>query len=153
MDSATERPLPSYTPRPPRLLLTALEPVVLGGEHVRLEPLSLDHVEAFAAVGLDPDLWRWVPDPVRTSGDLAAYVRAALDGQARGDTLPFAVIERATGTVIGSTRFGNAALAHRRVEIGWTWVAPPWQRTAANTEAKWLMLDHAFGPLGVSASS
>ena len=126
----------------------SLAPVRLDGEHVRLEPLTPDHVDALAAVGLDEDLWRWSPAPVRSRGDLAAYVRAALDGQARGDMLPFATVERATGTVVGSTRFGNAALAHRRVEIGWTWVARPWQRTAVNTEAKLLLLRHAFGPLG-----
>ena len=126
----------------------SLAPVRLDGEHVRLEPLTPDHVDALAAVGLDEDLWRWSPAPVRSRDDLAAYVRAALDGQARGDMLPFATVERATGTVVGSTRFGNAALAHRRVEVGWTWVARPWQRTAVNTEAKLLLLRHAFGPLG-----
>lgn len=133
-----------------RLLVavSALNPVVLEGRHVRLEPLSLSHVEALAAVGLDGDLWQWSPSPLRTPGDVADYVRAALDGQARGDMLPFATVERTSGTVVGATRFGNAALAHRRVEIGWTWVARPWQRTAVNTEAKWLMLRHAFGPLG-----
>jgi RimJ/RimL family protein N-acetyltransferase len=128
--------------------LPALQPTVLEGERVRLEPLSLDHVGALSEVGIDDDLWRWTPDPVRTPDDLAAYVRAALDGQAGGDTLPFATVERATNTVVGSTRFGNAVLAHRRVEIGWTWIARPWQRTAVNTEAKLLMLRHAFGPLG-----
>ena len=126
----------------------ALAPTPLDGEFVRLEPLTTGHLDALAAVGLDDDLWRWTPTPVRTRNDLAAYVRAALDGQARGDTLPFATVERATGAVVGSTRFGNAALEHRRVEIGWTWVARPWQQTAVNTEAKLLMLRHAFGPLG-----
>ena len=126
----------------------SLVPTPLDGRHVRLEPLTLGHVDALAAVGLDDDLWRWTPTPVRTRDDLATYVRAALDGQARGDMLPFAIVERSGGTVIGSTRFGNAALAHRRVEIGWTWVARPWQRTAVNTEAKLLLFRHAFGPLG-----
>ncbi|MEM1128413.1 MAG: GNAT family protein [Bacteroidota bacterium] len=128
--------------------MTPVAPVVLEGDHVRLEPLSLDHLTALTAVGLDPDLWQWTGSLVRTPDDLAAYVQAALDGQARGVMLPFATVERGTGTVVGSTRFGNVALAHRRVEIGWTWVARPWQRTAINTEAKLLMLRHAFGPLG-----
>ena len=67
-----------------------------------------------------------------------------LSEQRAGTALPFATVARATGAVIGSTRFGNAAPEHRRVEIGWTWLAPRWQRTAANTEAKYLMLRHAF---------
>lgn len=124
-----------------------LRPIVLEGRHVRLEPLALGHVDALAAVGLDAELWRWSPRPVRTRAEMEAYVRAALD-PGRGDMLPFATVERATGTVVGSTRFGNAAPEHRRVEVGWTWVARPWQRTAINTEAKLLMLRHAFGPLG-----
>ncbi|MEM6645503.1 MAG: GNAT family protein [Bacteroidota bacterium] len=128
--------------------MTTLQPVVLEGDHVRLEPLSLDHLDALVAVGLDADLWQWTLTVMRTSEDMVAYVRAALEGQAQGHVLPFATVERATGTVVGSTRFGNVALAHRRVEIGWTWVARPWQRTAVNTEAKLLMLRHAFGPLG-----
>ena len=118
------------------------------GDHVRLEPLTLDHLDALAAVGLDDDLWRWIPTPVRSRDDLAAYVQTALDGQVRGDTLPFATVDRASGTVVGSTRLGNVDTANRRAEIGWTWVARPWQRTAVNTEAKLLLLRHAFGPLG-----
>ncbi len=125
-----------------------LNPLILEGQYVRLEPLSLDHLDALIEVGLDEDLWRLTPTPVQSRDDMAAYIQTALDGQAQGTMLPFATVERASGTVIGSTRFGNVALAHRRVEIGWTWIAAPWQRTAVNTEAKLLMLRHAFGPLG-----
>ena len=128
--------------------MPSLTPVVLEGQHVRLEPLTLSHLNALAAVGLDDDLWRWTPRQIRSRDDLAAYVQEALDGQACGEMLPFATVERASERVVGSTRFGNVALPHRRVEIGWTWVARPWQRTAVNTEAKLLMLRHAFGPLG-----
>ena len=128
--------------------MTPLAPVILEGEYVRLEPLSLDHLDALARVGLDDDLWQWIPNPIRSRDDLKVYIQAALDGQARGTMLPFATLERSSGTVVGSTRFGNIALAHRRVEIGWTWVAKPWQRSAINTEAKLLMLRHAFAELG-----
>jgi RimJ/RimL family protein N-acetyltransferase len=79
---------------------------------------------------------------------MRAYVAEALDEQARGASLPFATVVRATGAVVGSTRFGNLAPAHRRAEIGWTWLAAPWQRTAANTEAKLLQLGHAFEAWG-----
>ena len=80
--------------------------------------------------------------------DLAAYLDEALAAQAAGTALPFATVDLASSRVVGSTRFGNAALAHGRVEIGWTWIAAPWQRTAVNTEVKTLLLTHAFERLG-----
>lgn len=125
-----------------------LEPVTLKGQHIRLEPLTLDHLDALCAVGLDEDLWRWSRQPVRTRDDMRAYVEKALDGQREGHMLPFATVERASETVVGSTRYGNINLANRRLEIGWTWVARDWQRTAVNTEAKLLMLGHAFEQIG-----
>ena len=125
-----------------------LTPTVLAGDHVRLEPLRRDHLDALAAVGLDPELWRLSTRQVATRDDMAAYLDDALAAQAAGTALPFATVDLASSTVVGSTRFGNAAPAHGRVEIGWTWIAAPWQRTAVNTEAKLLMLGHAFGALG-----
>lgn len=125
-----------------------LTPLVLEGEHVRLEPLSLDHLDAMCEVGLDDGLWRWIPKPVPSREDMVTYIQDALDGQARSEMLPFATVERASDTVVGSTRYGNIDLPNRRLEIGWTWVARPWQRTAINTEAKLLMLRHAFDALG-----
>ncbi|MCH7976689.1 MAG: GNAT family N-acetyltransferase [Bacteroidetes bacterium] len=128
--------------------LPAAEPVVLEGAHVRLEPLRLSHLDALCEVGLDPDLWKWIPNPISTRYDLEAYVQAALEGQEQGTMLPFTIVERVSGRVVGSTRYGNIDMKNRRLEIGWTWVAKPWQRTAINTEAKLLMLRHAFGLLG-----
>jgi len=123
-------------------------PVVLEGRHVRLEPLRESHLEGLAEVGLDEDLWRWIPTPVRTVEEMAAYLASALREQAQGVSLPFALVERETGRPIGSTRYGNIDRANHRVEIGWTWVAREWQRTAINTEAKYLLLKHAFETLG-----
>ncbi|HVK37667.1 MAG TPA: GNAT family protein [Candidatus Kapabacteria bacterium] len=123
-------------------------PVTLEGSHVRLEPLTVDHIGPLVEVGLDPDLWRWTQAILSTEDDLRAYVETALAEQAIGRSLPFATVERSSGRVIGSTRFGTIEPAHRRVEIGWTWIARPWQRTAINTEAKYLMLRHAFEVLG-----
>ena len=125
-----------------------VEPVTLEGTRVRLEPLSLSHHEALARVGLDEDLWRWIPTSVRTSEEMAAYIAKALDEQARGVSLPFAIVEKSSGRAIGSTRYANIDCEHRRVEIGWTWVARQWQRTAVNTECKYLLLRHAFETLG-----
>jgi RimJ/RimL family protein N-acetyltransferase len=125
-----------------------LTPLVLEGRVVRLEPLGLHHLDALCAVGLEPSLWTLTSSLVRSRDDMLGYIEAALADQAAGSALPFATVDRETDRVIGSTRFGNAVPAHRRVEIGWTWLAPPWQRTAANTEAKYLMLRHAFERLG-----
>ena len=123
-------------------------PVTLEGRYVRLEPLAQGHVDALSAVGLDPDLWRWIPVPVRTREEMAAYVETALREQASGMALPFVQVEKTSGRVIGSTRYGNIERTHHRVEIGWTWVGRDWQRTAVNTEAKYLLLRHAFETLG-----
>lgn len=124
------------------------QPVTLSGAHVRLVPLTRDHVPALARVGLDPVLWRWIPAPVTSIDEMRAYVVSALDDQARGLALPFAITDAASGEVIGCTRFGNIDTKNLRVEIGWTWLARSHQRTAANTEAKRLLLVHAFDELG-----
>ncbi|MCB0076482.1 MAG: GNAT family N-acetyltransferase [Anaerolineales bacterium] len=123
-------------------------PVTLEGDFVRLEPLAMSHLEPLCAVGLDPSLWEWTVSKVATCEQMAAYLQDALDGQAAGTMLPFVTIERASGTVVGSSRYGNIDVTNRRLEIGWTWVAPAWQRTAINTEAKLLMMRHAFDGLG-----
>jgi len=125
-----------------------IQPVTLEGRHVRLEPLSLAHHASLCEAGLDEDLWRWIPTAVRTPDDMRAYMETALRALADGSALPFATVERATGRAIGSTRFGSIDRGHRRLEIGWTWIGRQWQRTAVNTEAKYLMLRHAFETLG-----
>ena len=119
-------------------------PIVLEGTHVRLEPLSMEHFDALCVVGLDPALWSWVPHQVRTPDEMQAYIQDALDEQRRGVSLPFATLLRQERRVVGCTRFANMDMTDRRVEIGWTWVGKPWQRSAVNTEAKYLMLRHAF---------
>lgn len=125
-----------------------IQPVTLDGRHVRLEPLSLDHHAGLSEVGLVEELWRWIPQPVRTAEEMREYIATALRSQEEGSALPFATIECATGKVIGSTRYGNIDRVNKHLEIGWTWLGPAWQRTAANTEAKFLMLRHAFEALG-----
>src|SRR5437764_9193768 len=109
-----------------------LEPVTLGGKHVRLEPLSLDHHAALCEVGLDPELWRWTIAEVLTPEDMRTYMQTALQWQRDGTALPFATVEQASGRVIGSTRFMSIDGLNRKVEIGSTWLSKPWQRTAAN---------------------
>ena len=125
-----------------------VEPVTLEGRHVRLEPLSQAHHADLAEVGLAEELWRWIPTPVRTAEEMSSYIETALQEQVRGVSLPFAQIDKCSGKAIGSTRYGNIERMHRRVEIGWTWIAPAWQRSAINTESKYLLLRHAFETLG-----
>ncbi len=126
-----------------------IRPITLQGTRVRMEPLSLErHFEGLAEIGLEPELWRWTLNVCKTRENLSAYLRQALDMQSEGDALPFATIDQATGRVVGCTRFGNIEPKHRRAEIGWTWVGKPYQRSHVNTEAKYLMLRHAFETWG-----
>lgn len=121
-----------------------IEPVTLPGTYVRLEPLQMEHCEALWAVGQDPELWQWTPYRITTSEKMRTYLRAALDAQELGVALPFVTIEQQTDRIVGSTRFGSIDAPNQRVEIGWTWIERPWQRTPVNTEAKFLLLQHAF---------
>ena len=121
-----------------------IQPVVLEGELVRLEPLSMTHYDALCAIGVDESLWTVGLSALRTNDDVRHYIESALEQQRRGVCLPFATIEKRTGTVAGSTRFGAIDKENRRVEIGWTWLGKYWQRTGLNSEAKFLMLVHAF---------
>lgn len=125
-----------------------LTPVTLRGRHVRMEPLSAAHLADLAEAGADPEIWRWYATTHDTPETMASFIRTALKLQEDGTALPFATIDGATGRAIGSSRFGNIARTDRRAEIGWTWLDPAYQRTPANTEAKYLMLTHAFEELG-----
>jgi RimJ/RimL family protein N-acetyltransferase len=116
----------------------------LEGRWVRLEPLAETHWAGLCAVGLDPELWEWMPSRITNKAEMRDFIAAArLPGNRA-----FATVERASGRVAGTTRFMNVDPANRRVEIGWTWLGRAWQRTAVNTEAKFLMLRHAFEELG-----
>ena len=125
-----------------------IAPIVLSGQHIRLEPLTVDHLDALCEVGLNEELWRWIPFQVRTREDMLSYIRSALQWQADGTALPFATVEQSAGHAVGSTRYMNIDKANRHVEIGSTWIGRAWQRTVVNTEAKYLMLRHAFEQLG-----
>lgn len=121
-----------------------ITPITLEGRHVRLEPLSLAHHPGLCEVGLDPSLWELMPVASTTPEKMLAFIENALKLQVLGKALPYATVERASGKVVGSTRFMEIDVPNRHVEIGYTWIARPWQRSAINTEAKHLMLRHAF---------
>jgi N-acetyltransferase len=122
----------------------SFEPVVLRGQIVRLEPLTAQHVDALVEVGLHEELWRWTTTRIRTEAEMRDYVETALRWQREGTALPFVTIAQDSGNAIGTTRFANIDRENRRAEIGWTWVTPARQRSGANVEAKYLMLEHAF---------
>lgn len=125
-------------------------PVTLEGSVVRLEPIRREHAQLFWDVAKNDleDVFRWIPYSMKTSEDFETLVDKAFSEQERGESIVFATVERGSGKTVGSTRFMNIDRVNKRVEIGSTWIAPAWQRTAVNTEAKYLMLRHAFEAWG-----
>lgn len=121
-------------------------PLSLAGTHVRLEPLRTEHAGMLWEIAKDhlDSLFEWIPYQLKSLDDFRAFNAHVLKEQERGVSLPFATFERSENRIVGTTRFMNMDLANRKVEIGSTWIAPFWQRTAINTEAKYLMLRHAF---------
>lgn len=123
-----------------------IEPVYLGGDGVRLEPLSQDHAQGLYSRGRSAADWRYLPRACFVDlADVRQWIDEALAAPAQ---LPFAIIETDEGNVIGSTRYLNIRPAHRSLEIGWTWLGRQWQRTGVNTQVKLLLLTHAFERLG-----
>ena len=124
--------------------MISIKPITLEGKRVRLEPMHADHLEGLTRAGAYEDLWKWTRTYAHTPESMKDYVDEALTDAAKGAALPFATIDKSTNEVIGSTRFANFDIANRHVEIGWTWITPAYQRTYVNSEAKYLMLSHAF---------
>lgn len=124
-------------------------PLTLPGKWAQLEPLTLEHAPQLFEVAQDDDIWRHMPVPTpKNVDDVRAWIRDALDVQARGIFLPFAIVERSGGKSIGSTRYLDISAHDRHVEIGWTWLGREYWRTPINTECKYLLLRHAFETLG-----
>lgn len=124
-------------------------PVTLEGTLVRLEPLSLDHLQDLSEFAFNQEIWRWMTDRLQTEDDLRSYIQTALDATAAGTARAWATRSLADRRIIGSTRFADIQLANRTLEIGWTWLHPAYQRTGINVEAKYLQLRHAFEVLGI----
>lgn len=127
-----------------------IQPVALRGRHVSLEPLALEHVPGLQAAAADGELWKLWYTSVPSPEQAQAYVETALQLREAGLAMPW-VVRDATGDIVGSTRYGNVEAANRRVEIGWTWYAKRVQRSGLNTEAKLLLLTHAFEALECNA--
>jgi RimJ/RimL family protein N-acetyltransferase len=119
-------------------------PVYLEGQHVRLEPLTMAHEEALNAAAADGDLWKSTVTIVPNPTEMVDYISAALNAQSQKHELPFVIIRKSTGEVVGTTRFYFIDPFNRHTEIGYTWLAASAQRSAVNTESKLLLLSHAF---------
>lgn len=126
-------------------------PILLEDAHVVLEPLCPDHVPALEAAAADGELWKLWFTSVPAPGQMAAYVEKALSGQREDRMLPFAIREKATGELVGSTRYYDMVNDPPRVAIGYTWYAKRWQKSHVNTACKRLLLAHAFEALGCVA--
>jgi RimJ/RimL family protein N-acetyltransferase len=120
-------------------------PVTLEGQAVRLEPLDPRHAEDLFAAGQDKEIWRYLArPPFEEVSDAESWIVEALRSAINGSQIPFAIVDRASGKAIGSTRYLEIEREHSSLEIGWTWIAKPFQRTRVNTECKYLLLRHAF---------
>jgi RimJ/RimL family protein N-acetyltransferase len=141
-----EQSTPRFDPAGPGWV----QPVTLEGTLVRLEPLGLEHLDDLERVAFEGNLWRWtVVQPADRAG-LESWIRAAIATREAGSEMPFATVDRATGRAVGSTRYMSIVPEHRRLEVGWTWVALSHQRSGANREAKYLQMHHAFETLGAN---
>ncbi|MEM7551968.1 MAG: GNAT family protein [Bacteroidota bacterium] len=128
-----------------------LEPVVLSGSNVDLIPLEKSHKDQLLEAASDGELWNLWYTSVPSKDKVEDYIHAALDEQKAGTSLPFVVVDKGSGKIIGSTRYCNVSSANKRVEIGYTWYSKSFQRTGVNTECKLLLLSHAFETLEVIA--
>lgn len=127
-----------------------LAPINLSGDVVRLEPLAEDHAPGLWPHSNHDAVWRWMPFRPTTEEELAGFIRGAIALREQNAALAFAICLTKTGEPVGATGFWNIDHGHKRVEIGATWVGPEHQRSAVNTEAKYLLLRHAFETLGCS---
>ena len=126
-----------------------LQPVILVGEHVRLEPVGQQHAWDLYAVGKEESIWRYLPRPAFTDlDDAREWIESCIAARESGTTIQFAVIHGEEERAIGSTGYLDIDRPNRALEIGMTWYGVDYQRTAVNTECKYLMLRHAFDDLG-----
>ena len=122
-------------------------PVILQNKKARLIPLQKEHFEELKSIAFDESLWKYTITKIYTEDDLRNYIEIAIEEREKFQSYPFVIYDVATGKIAGSTRYGNISLEHRRVEIGWTWYAPVFQRTGLNRACKFELLQYAFEKL------
>lgn len=124
-----------------------LRQLKLENERVQLRRITLDDKEGFARIVFDPSIWTYFVSQITTPAALDEFIEQAIHDSIAGTRAVFAIIDRQTGQIAGSSAYGNLAPRERRLEIGWSWVGAAHRRTGINRAAKQLLLDHAFGPL------
>ena len=129
---------------------TWVEPVVLAGTRVRMEPLREDHFAGLCDVAFDAPIWRWTIMGEQDEAGLRRWVDTALANAEAGTERPFATVDVGSGRAIGSSRYMSIVPEHKRLEIGWSWIGTAYQRSGRNREAKLLQLTHAFETLGAN---
>jgi RimJ/RimL family protein N-acetyltransferase len=126
-----------------------ISPATLTGKLIRLEPMSVEHLDSLSKIAFDPNIWRYMLyGDIETRDDLRRWIEDILNRQAKGTDLAFTVIHLQDGCAAGCTRYLDIRQNHRSVEIGGTWYGAAYQRTGVNTEAKYLLMQHAFEALG-----
>jgi N-acetyltransferase len=129
---------------PPIVPSVDTTPVILEGDRVRLEPISLEHLPELEQVAFEPSIWRWISRRITTPDELRSFVEIALAEVNAGTSVVWVTRSRANGRVAGATRLYEISQEHRTMELGWTWLHPDYHRTGINVEAKYLQLRHAF---------
>lgn len=124
--------------------MTTIGPVVLEGNHVRLEPLRHNHAEGLLKAGQANEIWDWMPAKLTTAEAVKKFIDAAQQAESAGQEYVFTVMMKPDNRIVGSTRYMDVQAAHMGVEVGWTWYSPDIWGTAVNPEAKFLLLSHAF---------
>jgi N-acetyltransferase len=132
-------------------MLLTIEPITLVGKYIILRPTSIEDIDGLSNAARDGEIWNNSFTQFPNATEMSTYIQEMLDLSSKGIILPFVTVDKASNTIVGTTRYLNIDYENHRLEIGHTWIAKPWRKTYVNTEAKFLMLQYAFEKLGCIA--
>jgi N-acetyltransferase len=132
-------------------MLLTIEPITLVGKYIILRPPSIEDIDGLSKAARDGEIWNNSFTQFPNATEMSTYIQEMLDLSSKGIILPFVTVDKASNTIVGTTRYLNIDYENHRLEIGHTWIAKPWRKTFVNTEAKFLMLQYAFEKLGCIA--
>jgi N-acetyltransferase len=132
-------------------MLLTIEPITLVGKYIILRPPSIEDIDGLSNAARDGEIWNNSFTQFPNATEMSTYIQEMLDLSSKGIILPFVTVDKASNTIVGTTRYLNIDYENHRLEIGHTWIAKPWRKTFVNTEAKFLMLQYAFEKLGCIA--
>jgi N-acetyltransferase len=132
-------------------MLLTIEPITLVGKYIILRPPSIEDIDGLSNAARDGEIWNNSFTQFPNATEMSTYIQEMLDLSSKGIILPFVTVDKASNTIVGTTRYLNIDYENHRLEIGHTWIAKPWRKTYVNTEAKFLMLQYAFEKLGCIA--